>query len=169
MSLDAVDVPLSQLCRQINMETGISVVVSSSVASSLVSCVVVDQPVDHVVQLLAKSAEVSVSWSTARMVYVGELGEEDEAVMFRRVRRGSADEVQALAKVVQTSGGQVFVSDDGLCVAVDLLAGVERLNDVLEELEAVRTPVWLVEVFGLQTSDDFQRRLQLEVSPNALR
>lgn len=150
-----------------HLESGVSFVLSAEIANLVVSCGVKDQPVERVVAAIARSAGVRVSWHTPTMAYVGELSPEDEAVMFRRVRRGSVADLRALAAVVQTREGRVFVSEDGLLVASDVLASVQKLESVLTELESVAVPVWMVEVFGVQSRASFERRLSLKVAPTA--
>lgn len=167
VTIQGEDATVAMVLRQLHLETGVSFVVGREFADQTVGFGVREQPVDEVVAAVARAAGAGVNWRTTRLCYVGKLDDTDSAILFRRVRRGASNDVQALAAVVLSREGRLSVTDDGLLVASDVLAAIEKLEQVLTEVEAVGVPVWQVEVYGVQSRDSFERRLSAEIAPVA--
>ena len=131
------------------------------------SCAIKDATVEVAIATLAQAAGVGAAWRTPTLVYVGDLGPEDNAVLFRRVRRGSQQQVQSMVQVVSTPQGNVTVTPDGLVIASDVLPAIQAMENLISQVESIKTPVWFVEVFGVQSQRSFERRLKVEGSPVA--
>ena len=163
VTISADSMPLGVALRHVQLETGVSFVVSSDALALPVTCAAVDQPVDVVVGALASSAGADAVWRSSSLCFVGSTGQDDHAVMFRRVRRGSVEDARAIAGIVLTTEGGHHVTSDGVLVAGDRLQSLVRLYDLMADIESLSVPVWLVEVFAVR--DYSTRTRNLSVAP----
>jgi type II secretory pathway component GspD/PulD (secretin) len=75
-------------------------------------------------------------------------------------------ELESVLSGSQSDAGRVVAFDNGLCVITDRVEVLTRIARVLDDLERVRVPVWVVQVSVVSRSVSESERLQFNVAPS---
>ena len=145
VTLSCEDWSLSQAVRWIADQTGISVVVQENLDNKKVTLDVKVQPVSLLLQSIAKRAGVAAN-ETAGVYYIGTLKREDRGVLVRRAPRLTSEELHKTISSFTSEKGTVNVYDDGVMVIGDRVDVLERINSLLDDLEAVRSPTFVAQL-----------------------
>jgi type II secretory pathway component GspD/PulD (secretin) len=125
-----------------------------------------DQPIDEVFNLVARRYDVSLR-QEGKLLFVGPLKPSDKAVMVRRVRRGKADQLAQLLTVYQSEHGKGYSFEDGLLVVGDTVDVLRRIAEMLDQFEAVETPVWIVQLHLVSFTSAAAHDLGVDIEPAA--
>lgn len=139
---------------------------SQDMDDKLLTLEVRDQPIDEVLSLVARRYDVSLR-QEGKLLYVGPLKPADKAVMVRRVRRGTSDQLGQLLTVYQSEHGRGYSFKDGLLVVGDTVEVLRRLSDMLDQYEAVETPVWIVQLHLVSFTSAAAHELGVDLEPAA--
>lgn len=82
------------------------------------------------------------------------------------MRRLSADELNQAVSAHTSGDGRVAVFTDGLLVLSDKVQVLERVADMLNQVESADSPVWCVQLYLLALGDSDIRELGLENTPS---
>lgn len=134
--------------------------------SKLLTLEIRDQPIDEVLNLVARRYDVSLR-QEGKLLFVGALKPSDKAVMVRRVRRGKADQLAQLLTVYQSENGRGYSFEDGLLVVGDTVDVLRRLAEMLDQFEAIETPVWIVQLHLVSFTSAAAHDLGVDLEPAA--
>lgn len=123
-----------------------------------------DQSIDEVLGVVARRAGVQVT-RTGNLYFLGQLRREDRGVLVRRVRRLSKDEVREAVATMASEYGQSVAFDDGLVVVGDRVEVLARLHEMLNQVEAAPSPVWVVQLYLLSLSAKELQDLGIDNTP----
>jgi|GEM_PF-2275369 len=158
LSVSVHRMPLDQFVRFVATETGVSVVVDSSLDDRLVSLEVTDVPVSVVLGTVARRFESQMT-VMAGVYYLGRLKAEDRAILVRRVGRLSTDDLKTAVEVYLSEHGAVTAYEGGLVVVGDRVDVLTRISDVLRQIESAPIDSWVVQIvmigFERQSFDDW--------------
>lgn len=86
--------------------------------------------------------------------------------MVGRIRRvSSADAQQLIAAVASGTQRGTFIGADGVFVVSDRVEVLRRIGEALEQLEAMGSSCWAVQLYVVSLTDDMERDLGLDVAP----
>lgn len=125
---------------------------------------VMDEPVDQVLSVVAKRLGVALT-RTGRVYYLGSLSAEDRGVLVRRVRRLSDIELSAAISVVLSDIGRVQSYPDGLVVVGDRVEVLQRVSEIIDEVEDSEAPSWVVQLYVVSLGERKARELGVDVQP----
>ncbi len=164
ITLSCQEITLGALCQWIAAETGSSIVVQQGLENQAVSLEIHDEPLGAVMDVLAARLGVSLD-RRGTLYYLGQTRPESRGVLVRRVRRLGREEIQQAVGVHLTQEGKVACFDDGLLVVGDRVAILERIGDVLDEVEKAQSPCWCVQCYIVSLTDADIRDVGLDVAP----
>lgn len=125
-----------------------------------------DQPIDEVLALVARRYNVTLR-QEGNLLYVGELRPADRGLLVRRVRRGTGDQIQKLLSVFQSEHGRGYTFNDGVLVMGDTVEVLRRVAEVLDQYEAIETPVWIVQLHLVSFTSAAAHELGVDLEPAA--
>ena len=164
ITLSCQEITLGALCQWIAAETGSSIVVQQGLEGLPVSLEIREEPLGAVMDVLAARLGVSLD-RRGTLYYLGQTRPESRGVLVRRVRRLSRDEIQQAVAVHLTTEGKSAVFADGLLVVGDRVAILERIGDVLDQVEAAQSPCWCVQCYIVALTDSEIHDIGLDVAP----
>ncbi len=156
----------SQFIHELALQTGVSVIVQSGLETRSITLEVTNQPVDQVLSLVARRLGASLR-NRHGLYYIGELKPEDKGVLVRRVRRMSTDKVLQVVSVFNSTHGKASVLPDGLLVLGDTVEVIQRVSDMLDQVESVESPLWVVQLHLVSWSGRALHDLGIDVAPAA--
>lgn len=165
VTLSCQDWSLSQAVRWIADQTGVSVVVQESIDSKPVTVDVVEQPVSLVLQTIAKRAGVAAN-SSAGVFYLGTLSREDRGVLVRRAPKLSKDDLRQTLDSFTSEKGTVNTYDDGVVVVGDRVDVLERVNDLLDQLQEMKAKTYAVQLHIVSLNERAIRDFGFDVVPS---
>lgn len=145
VTLSAQAVPLLDFAKQVADQAGISVVVEESLDEREVSLEVRELPVERVLALVARRLGVELTGGGA-VWYVGRLRPEDRGVLVRRVARLDAEGLRNACESLVSSNGRVQAFPDGLVIVADRVDVLERVKELLHELELAPADCWVIQL-----------------------
>lgn len=126
-------------------ETGVSVVAEAAIDGTPVTLSVAARPVGEVLELVARragarSVRVGGTW------YLGTLHREDRGVFVGRVGGRDPADVAAAVQAVLSDVGKASTYGDGVLVVSDRAAVLERVRDLVGELQRAQAGTWVVQL-----------------------
>lgn len=158
-------VPLSSLVHWLAREYGITVVYERQLGSVGVTLEVVEQPLEEVIEALAKSLSVDVDQRSPRLYFLGKLQAEDRGVLVRRVAKLNGQLASEAVKVLLSQAGKVVATHDGLVIVGDSHSVLGRVADMLDELERIEARAWAVQLYFVSMSYADAREFGVELNP----
>lgn len=125
---------------------------------------VVDIPVDQLLGIVGRRLGVEVS-RTGQLFFLGTLKPEDKGVLVRRVGRLTGEQLREAVAVLLSEYGRVQSYDDGVVVVGDRVEVLQRVEELLERLEAVESACWVMQLYLVSLSENDQRELSLNAQP----
>lgn len=159
--------PIAQVVRLIADEAGLSIVYAATLASKVVTVEVRDQPADEVLAMIARQHSAELR-RAGGLYFLGELKQEDRAVMVRRVKRLKAEEIREVCTVYSSQSGRHAVTADGLVVVGDTVEVCTRIDQVFDEVESSPVPMWVVQLHLVAVSEEAAREIGVETTPSAV-
>ncbi len=134
--------------------------------AKLVTMEVRDQPISEVLNLVARRIGVNVK-RRGSLYYVGALRPEDRGVLVRRVRRLNQAQLAEVLQVFAGQNGRAAQFADGLVVVGDTVEGLDRINEMIDQVEAAETSVWVVQLHLISYSRNAVDELGINIEPAA--
>jgi hypothetical protein len=125
-----------------------------------------DQPISEVLNLVARRLSVNVK-RRGTLYYVGTLRPEDRGVLVRRVRRLDRTQLAEVLQVFAGENGRSAQFADGLVVVGDSVEGLDRINEMIDQVEAAETSVWVVQLHLISYSRNAADELGINIEPAA--
>lgn len=166
ISLSAQSMPLVAFARHVADQTGVSVVVESSLDQKPVSVDVQSQRVSDVLGVVARRLGVQVT-RTGDLFYLGSLRPEDRGVLVRRVVRLETEQLQRAIKALLSEQGRVVSMEGGLVVVSDRVEVLGRVSLMLQDVERAPAESWVVQLHIVSVSDSINQTTGLDVTPTA--
>lgn len=166
VTLSAQDMPLVDFARYLADQAGVSMVVSSGLDGQAVTIEVTDIPVDSVIALVARRLGVEANRSGG-VYFLGELRPEDRAVYVRSVKRLDSDGLKQALGVIISANGRLETFDDGLVVLADKVEVVQRVANLVDQIEAAPSQSWVVQLYLLSLRGFDFKELGLDAVPAA--
>ena len=150
--------------RMISNETGVSIVVSARLDSRPVSIEVREVEVGAVLALVARRLGVELTYSSG-VYFIGELQAEDRGVYVRRVRRLDSAGLSAAIQVLLSTNGRVSTYNDGLVVVGDRVEVLQRVDDLLNQVESAGADSWVIQLHMVSTRRTDMSEFGLDITP----
>lgn len=125
-----------------------------------------NQPISDVLNFVARRFGVNVR-SQGNLYYVGALEPDDRGVLVRRVRRLSKEQLSEVLRVFAGQNGRAAEFSDGLIVVGDTVEVLGRIDDMIDQVEAAETSVWVVQLHLISYSRNAADELGINVEPAA--
>jgi type II secretory pathway component GspD/PulD (secretin) len=166
ITLSADQMPVSEFVRTLSDQAGVSVIVESGLESKTITMEVRDQPISDVLNFVARRFGVNVR-NQGKLYYIGALQPDDRGVLVRRVRRLSKDQLAEVLQVFSGQNGRATQFADGLIVVGDSVEVLGRIDEMINQVEATDTPVWVVQLHLISYSSNAADELGINVEPAA--
>jgi len=166
VTLSVQAMPLGTFLRYLSDKTGVSVVCQADLDSQAVTLDVVDTPVPQVVGVIARRLGVAAS-RTGNVYFLGVSRPEDRGVLVRKVRRLSKEDLAAALVTLQSQNGRSATFTDGLVVVGDTVEVLQRVNELLDGIDAAPSWSWVVQLEIISFDVSKTRDLGLDVTPAA--
>jgi hypothetical protein len=101
------------------------------------------------------------------LYFLGDLRNEDKAVLIRRVRRLPVAQIQSSIQTVISQEGRVTASTDGLIIVADKVSVLGRVHEFCSQLEDVESVTWVVQLYLTRGVVDRLRDVGVDVLPAA--
>lgn len=158
--------PLVAFARHVADQTGVSVVVESSLDQKPVSVDVQEQRVSDVLGVVARRLGVQVT-RTGDLFYLGSLRPEDRGVLVRRVVRLETDQLKSAVEALLSEQGKVVSMEGGLVVVSDRVEVLGRVSLMLQDVERAPAESWVVQLHIVSVSDSVNQEIGIDVTPSA--
>ena len=156
---------MGDLIQWLTDRTGASIVVQEGLDDRRVAMEIHGQSLMEVLDVTAARLGVTLD-RRGRLFYLGASRPDSRGVLVRRVRRLSMEELSQAVQAHVSSDGRLAVFEDGLLVVCDKVQVLERIVDIINQVEAADSPVWCVQLHLLALSDTDSRELGLESTPS---
>ena len=150
--------------RYLAEKHNVSSVVGSEFETSTVTAEFVDVPVGVAVDNVAKRVGASVRFDDG-VFYIGKLDRSDRGVLVRRVRRLDSEELRDAVAALLTDTGSSVAYDDGLLIVSDNVTVLNRVSDMLDTVERVEFPTWVIQLQIIAMSQNAVDDLGLDIEP----
>jgi len=100
-----------------------------------------------------------------RLYFLGPSRSDSRGVLVRRVRRLSQTELREAISTHIGQDGRLSAFSDGLIVLCDRVQVLERVADMLDQVEAASSPVWCIQLHILSLSENDVKELGLSSTP----
>ena len=153
---------MSEVLAYFAATTGHSFVSQGSADSELVTMRIVDQPIDVVVDVLAR--RLNLGWRReGQLFFVGQRREGDGSMLVRKVRGYTKTQIQEVLSAAQIEKSTVLV--DGLVVITENPERIEKIDRMLTDVENSRKNLWSVKIFIVSMSDKDALEFGLDARP----
>ncbi len=143
-----------------------SVILESGLETKAITMEVRDQPISEVLNFVARRFGVNVRHQ-GKLYYIGALEADDRGVLVRRVRRLTKEQLAEVLQVFSGQNGRATQFADGLVVVGDSVEVLGRINEMIDQVEAAETSVWVVQLHLLSYSRSAADELGINVEPAA--
>ena len=123
-------------------------------------------PISVAVDNIAKRIGADVRFVSG-VYYVGGLGRTDSGTLVRRVRGLSGEELREAVESQLSDTGNVVAYDDGLCVVADVVAVLDRVGAMLDQVEELQAAAWVVQLHVIAYEYSAVDDLGVDVVPAA--
>ena len=163
LTVSAQDMPLPEFARYVANQTGVSIVVEERLDRVRVNVETTEQPVNEVLSHVARRSGVQVT-RTGNLYFLGALRKEDKGVLVRRVRRLSDEEVSRACEPFLSEFGGLATFSDGLLVVGDRVEVLERIHELIDEIENAESAVWVIQFYLVSMTEDDAHELGIDTS-----
>lgn len=150
--------------RWVADRAGVSVVIDDRLEGRTVTLDVSDVAVSDVLGMVARRANSQVTRS-GKLYFLGELRPEDRGVMVRKCTRLSQEEWNNAISVLLSEHGRCQPFTDGLVVVGDRVEVLQRIAELIDQVEAAEAAAWVVQLYIVSLTADDVMSLGLDVLP----
>jgi type II secretory pathway component GspD/PulD (secretin) len=144
-------IELSVVLRSIADQSKVSVMAQEGLEKLQCYLDVQQQPVDQVLQALARRLGVQLS-QQGEIFFLGNLRAEDRGVLVRRATRLSPDDLKRAVSVVLSKDGKVETYPDGVVVVGDVQTVLEKVAQLIDSVEQVPVTTWIMQLYIVSIS-----------------
>lgn len=145
-SFSAVDLPLRQFAFLFSRDTGMGFVFSESLDNKKVTAEFVKASPSDVVEYLSRRFEVNTTFSNSTF-YLGPVSDTERSVFVRRVFGYTDKDIKGFVETLSAQSGRAYCSPDGVLVVTDKQNVINRVIDLIENIESVNSPSWALQFF----------------------
>ena len=163
ITLSTKSMPMAEFLRYIADTAGISIVCDQSLDAQVVSVNVTETDVEDVLSAVARRAGVDIT-EQGGLFYLGALKPQDRAILVRKVKRLTADEIRDMVQTLASEVGRVSASADGLVVVGDRVRVLQNIHSMFSQVERAETNTWVLQMYLISGSNTSARELGLDTS-----
>ncbi|MBA4016212.1 MAG: hypothetical protein C0483_03385 [Pirellula sp.] len=156
--------PITMFARWVADRAAVSVVIDDRLEGRTVTLDVADVAVSDVLGMVARRANSQVTRS-GKLYFLGELRPEDRGVMVRKCTRLSQEEWNNAISVLLSEHGRCQPFTDGLVVVGDRVEVLQRISELIDQVEAAEAAAWVVQLYIVSLTADDVMSLGLDVLP----
>ncbi|MBL9095265.1 MAG: hypothetical protein JNL96_28860 [Planctomycetaceae bacterium] len=164
MTIAVERMPITLFARWVAERAGVSVVVDDRLEHRTVTLDVRDVAVSDVLGMVARRAGSQVT-RQGKLYFLGELRPEDRGVMVRKCTRLSQEEWTQAVAVLLSEHGRCQPFTDGLLVVGDRVEVLQRISELIDQVEAAEAAAWVVQLYVVSLTSDDVMSLGLDVLP----
>lgn len=144
--------PMVAFLRYVAQEAGVTIVCAEDLDKRNVSLEIKGESCESVLGLLGRRVGADVVRS-GDVFYLGQLRTEDRALLIRVVRGLDKDQIAGALGVFLSETGRMQVQPDGLVILGDKASVILRVSELLDRLESVGHPCWVVQYYLISITD----------------
>ena len=157
--------PLQQVLTLLTKQTELAFVSEETLDGRNITLDAQDLEIDQLMNMIARRLAIEVNRS-GDIYYLGSFKPEDRAILVKRIKRLSGHEINTAVNVLLSDQGKQAVYDDGLTVVADRIQVLNRIDNLLNEIEQVESPVWAVQFWLVSVSDNAIKDYGIDVAPS---
>ena len=150
--------PLSQFVRWVVDKSGVSIIVDEGVENRKVFAEAREVPIEELLTAVARRLDLSLRKQQGVYI-IGQSKPQDRALLVRRVRRLTGEQLTGALKVFGGESGRSVAFADGLVIVGDQVEVLAKIAAMLDEVEATPVPLWVVELhlvgWSRRAAEDF--------------
>ena len=158
--------PVRALCSYLSRRYDVSIVTSEQLDGAVITIDLRGLSLGESLDVVARRLQVEVV-QRGSLYFLGELRNEDKAVLIRRVRRLPVSQIQSAVQTVISQEGRVTAATDGLIIVADKVSVLSRVHDFCSQLEDVESVTWVVQLYLTRGVVDRLRDVGVDVLPAA--
>ena len=163
ITLSTKSMPMTDFLRYVADTAGISIVCDQSLDNQLVNVNVVNTDVQDVLSAVARRAGVDIT-EQGGVFYLGTLKPQDRAILVRKVKRLTADEIKDMVQTLASEVGRVAASTDGLVVVGDRVRVLQNINSMFTQVEHAQTNTWILQMYLISGTNTSARELGMDTT-----
>ena len=153
ITFSANRLPLGQLCRLISDHFSVGIVYSDKLDGKFISAEFKNTDLNTVFTVLSRQLGVDLV-KVGNTFYLGELRDEDKAILIRRVLSHDESSLQHILDTVKSSQGKVKIVSGRIVVMSDTDFVIRRVSEVLDDLDNYTLPSWIIQLYFLVLRKD---------------
>lgn len=158
ITLSASGMSLTDFLGFVADRCGISIVCDQKLDGLPVNINVIDTDIRDVLSAVARRYGVDIT-EQGNVYYLGTLQSQDRAILVRKVKRLSAQEVTDMVRTLNSEVGKVSATSDGLTVVGDRVRVLQNINSMLNQVEMAQTNTWVLQMYLISGTNTSAREL----------
>lgn len=163
ITLSTNSMKMTEFLRYMADNAGISIVCDQSLDGNVVNVNVVDTEVRDVLSAVARRYGVDIT-EQGNVFYIGTLKPQDRAILVRKVKRLSQDEIMSMVQTLSSEVGRVAASSDGLMVVGDRVRVLQNINSMLTQVEQAQTNTWVLQMYLISGSNTRDKEMGFDTT-----
>ena len=163
VTLSTNSMPLTEFLRYMADTAGISIVCDQSLDRQVVNINVVDTDVKDVLSAVARRYGVDIT-EQGNVYYIGALKPQDRALLVRKVKRLSSQEIVKMVQTLNSEVGKVATSSDGLTVVGDRVRVLRNINSMFDQVELAQTNTWVLQMYLISGNSSLSREMGFDTT-----
>lgn len=162
VTFSAEGMPMQYFLRWVSDQAAVSIVADEALDKADVTVDVVDVPISQLLSSVARRLGVQLT-RTGTVYFLGEGRPEDRGVLVRKVVRLDAESLTSAIGVLLGEHGRSQVQDDGLVIVGDRVEVLEKVINMLDQVESAPIDAWVVQLFLVSVNDRWEQELGIDV------
>lgn len=154
---------LNEFLRYVADDAGISIVCDQALDGKVVNVNVFETDVRDVLSAVARRYGADVT-EQGNVYYIGALKPQDRAILVRKVKRLSQNEITQMVGTLTSEVGKVAATSDGLTVVGDRVRVLQNINSMLDQVERAQTNTWVLQMYLISGSTSSSRDFGFETT-----
>jgi type II secretory pathway component GspD/PulD (secretin) len=163
ITLSTSGMKLMDFLRFVVDQTGLSIICEQELDSLPVNVNVVDTDVKDVLSAVARRYGVDIT-EQGNVLFIGALQAQDRALLVRKVKRLTADEITSMVQTLNSEVGKVAASNDGLTVVGDRVRVLQNVSSMLDQVERAQTNTWLLQMYLISGTNSVSSELGFDTT-----
>lgn len=153
LSLSANQMDLSSFCRLLSDYFNIGIVFSEKMSKSVITAEFKNTDIKTVFTVLSRQLGADVV-HIGNTYYIGELKDEDKAILIRRVLSHDEDSLFQFVETLKSGSGKCKVLPGRVVVVSDKDFVIRRITEALDQIEGVNLSSWIIQLYFLVLRKD---------------
>ncbi len=163
VTLSARGMKMTDFLRYMVDQANVSIVCDQALDNQPVNINVVDTEVRDVLSSVARRYGVDIT-EQGNVFYIGTLKPQDRAILVRKVKRLTADEITKMVETLASEVGRVAASSDGLVVVGDRVRVLQNISSMFTQVEQAQTNTWVLQMYLISGSSNTARELGFDTT-----